>query len=468
MQAVQDVRDGKSRRVIILAPPGSAKSTYVTKLAPPFFMVGGLDVIGVSNTQSLAEDFSRESQGYARDNADDLGYSIVRDAAEHWQTDNGGHYRAAGMLGTITGKRADVAFIDDPIRTREEANSEPLMDKQWRWFMSSLRSRLKPKASIFLILTHWSKGDLAGRLLEAQENMWDVVVLPAQAYEEPYEDPENPQWYEHTEDPLGRVPGEWLWADDEYGYAADLEEALHEFETAGATLEWAALYQQRPTLAEGVLFKIENLEVIPALPVGGVVEWVRAWDLAATKKIGSRNPDWTVGVKMGRMTDGTFLVGDVIRFRGGPEQVEKMILATAKLDGHGIRISLPQDPGQAGKSQIANLTKMLAGYRVESSPESGDKATRAAAFAAQVNVGNVKMLAAGWNSKYRNELGEFGSSGKDDQVDASSRGFNAVAQRKIIVISPEMRKKAKVPRPSISLHRQMYRHGSSRMRGRGR
>ena len=102
---------------------------------------------------------------------------------------------------------------------------------------------------------------------------------------------------------------------------------------------------------------------------------VRAWDLAASEAGG----DWTVGVAAcagGAGADeggGAFQVTDVVRLQGGPEQVVQAIRATAERDGREVAIGLPQDPGQAGRAQVAYLAGRLAGWRVVSSPESGSE-----------------------------------------------------------------------------------------------
>jgi predicted phage terminase large subunit-like protein len=99
---------------------------------------------------------------------------------------------------------------------------------------------------------------------------------------------------------------------------------------------------------------------------------------------------------------------------------------TASLDTRAVKISIPQDPGQAGKTQVIYLTRKLSGYTVKSSPESGDKITRAEPFAAQVNIGNVLMLRGEWNTKLINEMRMFPNGANDDQVDSLSRAFSEV------------------------------------------
>ena len=102
---------------------------------------------------------------------------------------------------------------------------------------------------------------------------------------------------------------------------------------------------------------------------------MRAWDLTAAKKIGSRNPDWISGVKLVRTKKIRFIVADVVRLRRGPDEIERTILNVAEQDGCSVKIGIPQDPGQAGKMQVRYLTRQLAGYTVDSSPETGDKTT---------------------------------------------------------------------------------------------
>lgn len=412
IKELQDIADGKNKRLIVNMPPGSAKSTFGSMLFPAWMIAHrpNLDIIGASNTADLAEGFSRRVMGFIRDNTKELGYHLIREASENWETSNGGRYRAAGVGGTVTGKRADLVIIDDPVRSREDAESANQREKQWNWFISDLRTRLKPDAAIVVIMTRWHIDDLGGRLLDRQKGLWRVISLPAIAEEN---------------DALGRQPGEWLWEDDNYGYGQEIRKVHQEYMDAGASRDWAALYQQKPVLAEGGIFKPAKVNVIDAIPAG--TTFVRAWDLAATSAFGGRDPDWTRGVKLGRTPDGGFVVADVVSLRGGPEDVEATICATASRDGKGVEISLPQDPGQAGVSQIKYFTRKLMGHRVHTSRETGDKATRAMPFASQVNVGNVSMLRAIWNHELIDEMAMFPDGTHDDMIDACSRAFERIS-----------------------------------------
>ena len=240
--------------------------------------------------------------------------------------------------------------------------------------------------------TRWHQDDLVGRCLDTGEP-WDVLSLPAIA----------------EQDETNRRAGDALWP-DKYPI-----ETLEQIRRTVGEREWAALYQQRPAPLEGALFKPDQLQTIDAEPAG--VEWVRAWDFGAT-----RDGDPTVGAKLG-LRDGRPIIADIVRLQGPPEVVERTLLATASRDGRGVKIDLPQDPGQAGKAQVQHFTKLLAGYTVRSSPETGDKVLRAEPLAAQVNVGNVSMVRGAWNQALIDEMRSFPNGSHDDQVDALSRAY---------------------------------------------
>jgi len=109
---------------------------------------------------------------------------------------------------------------------------------------------------------------------------------------------------------------------------------------------WQALYQQSPTIAEGNFFKPDMIPITEAEPAG--LKYCRAWDLAATENGG----DYTCGVRIGYDTKIKMAyIIDVVRGQYAPEMVDNIILNTANADGKRCKILIPQDPGQAGKSQ---------------------------------------------------------------------------------------------------------------------
>lgn len=176
--------------------------------------------------------------------------------------------------------------------------------------------------------------------------------------------------------------------------------------------------------AAGLYFRREWVSPIDIIPAG--TRWVRGWDLASTPKTDGNDPDWTCGTKVGRTPDGKFIVGHHSADRQGPAGVKRMIRNTAEHDGRETTIDLPQDPGQAGKSQVADFVNMLAGYDVRSSPETGDKITRFSPFSAQAEAGNVYYLRGAWNERWLSELEGFPEAKHDDDADSTSRAFNSL------------------------------------------
>lgn len=176
--------------------------------------------------------------------------------------------------------------------------------------------------------------------------------------------------------------------------------------------------------AAGLLFRRGWCEVVDAIPAGA--RWMRGWDLGATPKTESNDPGWTAGTKIGKLPDGRYIVAHHCRDRLSPSGVERLIKNTAESDGKDVQISLPQDPGQAGKSQVTSLTKLLAGFTVRATPESGDKITRFSPFSAQAEAGNVLVLRAPWNETWFSSLEGFPEAAHDDDADSTSRSFNAL------------------------------------------
>jgi predicted phage terminase large subunit-like protein len=119
----------------------------------------------------------------------------------------------------------------------------------------------------------------------------------------------------------------------------------------------------------------------------------------------------------------------VVRGQWSSEQRDAIIRQTTELDARrgSVAHSLPQDPGAAGKTQAEAFIRLLAGFAVETSLESGDKETRADPYSSQWNAGNVALLRADWNAAYLAELETFPQGKRKDQVDASSRAFGKLA-----------------------------------------
>lgn len=181
--------------------------------------------------------------------------------------------------------------------------------------------------------------------------------------------------------------------------------------------------------AAGLFFQRSWCRVVDAIPAGTV--FARGYDLAATPPTPETpDPDATDATKIGRMPDGRYIVVDNRHTQSTPAGVERFIQNIASQDGKGCTISLPQDPGQAGKSQVKSLTLMLSGYNVRSSTETGDKVTRFSPFSAQAEAGNVDVLRGDWNERWFTQLEGFPGAKHDDAPDSTSRAFSVVALTK--------------------------------------
>jgi len=409
IRELDDLTRGRFNRLMVLMPPGSAKSTYASILFPAWWLMRNPrgSIIAASHTAKLAEYFSRRLRQLIESREGQLGYhlSSAERAVSQWRISTGGEYLATGIRGAITGRRADLAIIDDPIKSQFDADNAQYREHVWEWYRSTLTTRLKPRAKIVLVMTRWHDDDLGGRLLARSAADWRVLRLPALAEEG---------------DPLGRSIGAPLWPEWEDAAGLAAKRALLGERT------WSALYQQSPRPLTGGLFKVAGLAAVDAAPRSGRDRTVRAWDLAATAATAKGDPDWTAGVKLARDSVGHFTVLDVVRLRGSPRQVEDTIVATARTDGTAVWIGLPEDPGQAGKSQVAYFAGRLAGYRVIASRETGAKVTRALPLASQIEANNVSIVRGHWNHAFLEELRDFPHGAKDDQVDALSRAFSTL------------------------------------------
>jgi predicted phage terminase large subunit-like protein len=177
----------------------------------------------------------------------------------------------------------------------------------------------------------------------------------------------------------------------------------------------------------GLYFQEEWFEVVDAYPAKMEVI-CRYWDRAATKETGTNDPDYTVGIKLGKTAQGEYYVLDMKRFRDTPLQVENKIKNVASNDGLEVEIGIEQDPGSAGKSESASYVRLLAGYVIRLYRPTKDKLTRAKPVSAQCEHGNVKVVRGDWNNAFFRELENFDGSGNghDDIVDSFSGAFNAI------------------------------------------
>ncbi|MDD4110209.1 MAG: terminase family protein [Clostridia bacterium] len=230
--------------LILMLPPRSGKSELATILFPAWFLGNYPDkeIITSSYSAELAIDFGSKTRNLINSPEYKLIFPSVRlkedeQSKAKWRTNKNGSYISTGIGGAITGYGSHIFIIDDPIKNREEADSQVIRNKHWDWFVSTAFTRLHPNGKIVLILTRWHLDDLAGRILENKElaSRTKVISFPAIA---------------EKEDEYRKV-GEVLWPE-----RYSLKEVLSIKESIGIT-NFASLYQQNPILSENQEFKPE-------------------------------------------------------------------------------------------------------------------------------------------------------------------------------------------------------------------
>ena len=211
LQRTMTKRDG---RLMMFFPPGSAKSTYGSVVAPSWYMgrFPGSDLGIYSYASPIAEKQSRRCRSIIRDPVYPSTWeqratlSSDKSGVESWALSTGSSLMAAGLRAGITGNRLHGAVIDDPTKNREEADSADIQNKNFDEFNDTVMSRLIPGGWVVIIQTLWSELDIPMRLLPegwAGESgpilcqdgqVWEVLCVPAKC--------------ERNDDPLGRKPGE--------------------------------------------------------------------------------------------------------------------------------------------------------------------------------------------------------------------------------------------------------------------
>jgi predicted phage terminase large subunit-like protein len=401
------VRRGEIDRLAIHMPPRHGKSESVTYRFPICWHLDnpGCNVLVTGYNQRFANKFGRRTRNLAAE----LGMvSGDKAAMDEWETNAGGLLMTRGVGSPPTGTGFNLIVIDDPVRRRQDAESETVREATWDWYTDDLYQRLEPGGAIVLIMTLWHEDDIGARAVASEPGRWTVLKLPAIALDN---------------DPMGRQPGGALWPDR---YPV---EALQRIRDVMARNEgeraFEALYQQNPTPREGSIFKVSMLDFVDAVPAG--LPTVRKWDVAATQDDG----DLSCGAKMsGPDKSGIYYVEHIHAGQWESAERNRQMRLTAETDGREVKIIVPEDPGSAGKDSARAFITLLAGFPVKAVRETGNKAVRADPFAAQVNAGNVRLVRGDWNRAYVEELRQFtgADGGKDDRVDASSGGFSALAR----------------------------------------
>ena len=314
-EKLEAVERGDITRLMVFMPNRHWKSSLTSQKFPAWF-IGKRATAGqphqvmiVSYGATLAEEISTVPRDMVRDNNlfsnvfPKVRIAANKQSASSWgiaDIDSGIDEPhpccvAAGINGGITGKGADLIVIDDPVKNEAEAQSPAVQDRNIKAWTTDIRTRLNPGGAVVLVMTRWSEGDLAGKLLQRaaddpEADQWDVLVLPALAYtENEREEARRLGIPVPDEDPLGREPGVALWPDK---YNAE----HHATTKANDEAAFYSIGQQMPRRPGGYLIGRKNFKMLPAPPDEGIIRWVIPSDWAMTEKEQApkgRDPDYT-------------------------------------------------------------------------------------------------------------------------------------------------------------------------------
>lgn len=394
IEALEAVERGEIERLMVCMPPGSAKSTYTSVEFPPWFMGRNpqMSVIAASHTQELAERFGRRVRNIvaSAEFGRVFGVGVAEDSssAGRWDTTKGGEYFAAGVGGSITGRRADLVVIDDPVKSREDADSERSRAKAWDWYTNDLLTRLKPGARQIVVMTRWHEDDLGGRILEREAHRWKLIELAMEA---------------HPDDPLGRKAGERLWAD---WFTDDMVEVAKR-----DSRSWHALYQQRPSSEDGTYFRREWFKFWQVRPLQ--LHIYGTSDYAVTDGGG----DYTVHRVWGVAPN-----GDLYRLDGwrGQTSADEWIEQKLNLIARHKPLAWFGEAGVIQKAVNPMLTRRMRERgifcRLEWLPSIADKPTRARGFQSRAAMGAVYFEPGADIEEHI----RFPAGKNDDDVDCSS------------------------------------------------
>lgn len=420
--------------LIIQMPPQHGKSMCITETLPSWFLGKWPEkrVIEASYNETFAQRFGRRT----RDKIAEFGKEIfdielsksVNSNEEFELTNKIGGMKSRGLMSGITGNPAELIIIDDPIKNREEADSETNREKQWDEWQNSIKTRCAAGAKVIVIMTRWHEDDLAGRLKIAEKDFTTSINIPCEAEEN---------------DPLGREPGEALFPEigKDNEWLRQYKQSYINDPNNGGMRAWLALFQGRPSAQEGSIFKRHWWRYwkpkgvqLPAVTVkhpDGSIELVEAVELP--DKFDRELQSWDMTFKD---TDGTDLVAggvwgshganiykldlfyERIEFVGTIQAFEAMCKKWPKTTA-----KLVEDKAN-GPAIISMLRNKIGGI-IAVQPE-GSKSARAAAVSPLCESKNVYLphpMLFPWVNQYIEQLAKFPNDIHDDMVDETSQAL---------------------------------------------
>lgn len=273
---LHDVMEGRTKRLMIFMPPGSAKTLDCSHHFPAFYLskYPQYPIIGATHTDKFAEQNGRRVRNIIHSDEHrilfpDITVSEDSSAAARWELSNGGMYMGFGVGATVVGRRAGGLILDDVVAGIAAADSQVERNFVWDWFGADLSTRLIPDGWIILVMTRYHPDDIAGRLLAGSSaafgDKWDVLSLPALA---------------KVRDPLGRTEGDPLWPE----WQSKKELLRIKAQPSMSARLWAALYQQEPVAEGGNIIQRSWFKLWRSKEPPECKYIIQSWDTAVSKK----------------------------------------------------------------------------------------------------------------------------------------------------------------------------------------
>lgn len=432
LDKLEAVERGEIRRLMVFMPPGSAKSTYASVVFPSWFMgrKKRRNIIVATYASSLARKIGRRMRSIVRQPVyhDIFGATLAADqkAADEWALTNGNEFMGGGILSGITGNRADGLIVDDPVKGRQDADSETIQTRTKEEFEDSLKTRLKPGGFIVLIQTRWNEADLAGQILPENWDgesgpimcrdgqTWEVICIPAEA--------------EREDDPLGRKPGQMLWTEwfDEAHWAS--------FKSNRRT--WSALYQQRPTPSDGTYFSRSDFR---RFRLGEEPRHLRKYLTSDHAPTDGEDSDPSVCRVWGVDPLNDVYLLDGFNHKAKMDKTAEKIIGLIKK--HQPFAWFPEDDNNWKSAEpfiVQQMRKERALTRIAPmSPHGHDKAAKAQSFQGMVAMGMVWVPEGPEGDAFIDELVKFPAGKHDEEVDCSAIMGRAIAMAHPALVPPE-------------------------------
>lgn len=434
------VLDGGNGRFIVTMPPRHGKSTICSAWLPFWFLnlFPHKHVMLASYGSEFAKKWGLRVRRLAAVHKDMTLMRLSPDSksAGEWETTRGGGMKSVGIDGDATGRGADLLIIDDPVKNAKDARSEVVQESNWNAWRETFRTRVEPNGTVLVVQTRWHESDLAGKLLEADNepgddgnHRWTRIDFPAIA---------------EGDDVLGRVEGEALWPER---YPIEALEDIRDAEDGVGRRGFASLYQQRPSPEEGGMFQradfryyVDEPDVhVLKLPDGGTKRvyknkcWIaQVVDTAMKEKADS---DYTVVMTYAVTEDRDWILLHRDRVKLEVPKQWPFIQGIRARWRHkaGYRFMAIEDKGSGiGLIQTARME----GDPVKELKAQTDKVTRATPASIHCENGMVYFPQnAPWLTEFEDELLVFPNGAHDDQVDCFAYAIRTIRDAGVSILS---------------------------------